>query len=401
MKKNVLIEIVIFLTYALFAFSWVAGSMMSKTITADYGVQGVTAATWSTNAITIAKIIGNLIAAWVMVQLGPKKAFALASLLIIVSVAGVWAGYYPLYVFSRLVMGFGGAFVIVYFGPIVMNYFTPEERPLVNGINSVAFNTGNLLALLFTGALLSGLGAWRNVILVIGAASLVVLLVWLAVSEDFALGDKNAKQAANQQTYTLGDGVKDLFNWMLPFCYSGILFAYIAIFALFPLIPSFAVPGKNLSALMITAGMVGTVVGIIAAKTYPLRIPLIRYCGLIMTVFIAVTILTTNPVIAYCAAFLVGFFMFLPMTAMVTLPQELPGMTPGRVTVVFGMFWSISYIIETIEMFAASQLADKTGDPFKAALFVLVCSISAFVASFFLPETGHKPAKPVAAHAHA
>ena len=54
------------------------------------------------------------------------------------------------------------------------------------------------------------------------------------------------------------------------------------------------------------------------------------------------------------------------------------------------MFWSISYMIETIWMFAASQLADKTGDPFKAALFVLVCSISAFVASFFLPETGHK-----------
>ena len=399
MKKKVLIEIVIFLTYALFAFSWVAGSMMSKTITADFGVQGVTAATWTTNAITIAKIIGNLIAVWVMIQLGPRRAFALASLLIVVSVAGVFAGVYPLYVVSRLVMGFGGAFVIVYFGPIVMNYFTAEERPLVNGINSVAFNTGNLLALLFTGALLSGLGSWRNVIVLIGAASLLVLLAWLAVSEDFALGSKDAKKSAVPETYTLGDGVKDLFNWMLPFCYSGILFAYIAIFALFPLIPSFAVPGKNLSALMITAGMFGTVAGIIAAKTYPLRIPLIRYSGLIMTLFIALMILTTNQAVAYCAAFLAGFFMFLPMTAMVTLPQELPGMTPGRVTVVFGMFWSISYIIETVWMFVASQLADKTGNPFNAAIFVLICSISAFVASFFLPETGHKPAKPVAAHA--
>jgi len=257
------------------------------------------------------------------------------------------------------------------------------------------------LALLFTGALLSGLGSWRNVIMAIAAASLVVLIAWLAVSEDFPLGGKDAKKAAQPETYTLGDGVKDLFNYMLPFCYSGILFAYIAIFALFPLIPSFAVPGKNLSALMITAGMFGTVAGIIAAKTYPLRIPLIRYSGLIMTLFIALMILTTNQMVAYGAAFLAGFFMFLPMTAMVTLPQELPGMTPGRVTVVFGMFWSISYIIETIWMFAASQLADKTGDPFKAAIFVLICSISAFVASFFLPETGHKPAKPVAAHAAA
>jgi MFS family permease len=389
MKKKTLIEIVIFLTYALFAFSWVAGSMMSKSVTADFGVQGVTAATWATNAITIAKVIGNLIAAWFLIRLQPKKAFAFASLLIVAGVFGVWAGNYSIYVFSRLVMGFGGAFVIVYFGPIVMNYFTPEERPLVNGINSIAFNTGNLMALLFTGTLVAWLGSWREVIMAISAVSFLLLVVWMLVSEDFSLSGK-PKGAAVDKPYTLSDGIRDPFNWVLPFTYSGILFAYIAIFTLFPLIPTFAVPGKNLSALMITAGMVGTLAGIIVTKKYPLRVPPIRWCGLAMTGFIAAMIFTTDPTVAYVAAFMSGFFMFLPVTAMLTLPQELPGMTPGRVTVVFGMFWSIAYIIETIWMFAASQLADKTGDPFKAALFVLVCSASAFVASFFLPETGKK-----------
>lgn len=390
MKKKVVIEIVIFVTYALFAMSWVAGSMMSKTITADFGVQGVTAATWATNAITIAKVIGNLIAAWFLIRLQPKKAFALASVLIVAGVAGVLAGSYSLYVLSRLVMGFGGAFVIVYFGPIVMNYFTPEERPLVNGINSIAFNTGNLLALLFTGSMLAGLGNWRNVVVAIACASVLALVVWLFVAEDFSLTGKPKQGGAEEKVYTLGDGIKDPFNWILPFCYSGILFAYIAIFTLFPLIPTFAVPGKNLSALMITAGMVGTLAGIVSAKKYKLRVPPIRWCGLAMTASIAVMISTGDQTIAYVTAFLAGFFMFLPVTAMMTLPQELPGMTPGRVTVVFGMFWSIAYVVETIWMFAASQLADKTGDPFKAALFVLVCSASAFVASFFLPETGKK-----------
>ena len=393
MKKKTLIEIVIFLTYALFAFSWVAGSMMSKAVTADFGVQGVTAATWATNAITIAKVIGNLIAAWFLIRLQPKKAFAFASLLIVAGVFGVWAGNYSIYVLSRLVMGFGGAFVIVYFGPIVMNYFTPEERPLVNAINSIAFNTGNLMALLFTATLLGWLGSWREVIIAISAVSFLILIVWMVVSEDFSLSGK-PKGATADKPYTLGDGIKDPFNWVLPFSYSGILFAYIAIFTLFPLIPTFAVPGKNLSALMITAGMVGTLAGIIVTKKYPLRVPPIRWCGLAMTGFIAAMIFTANPAVAYVAAFMSGFFMFLPVTAMLTLPQELPGMTPGRVTVVFGMFWSIAYVVETIWMFAASQLADKTGDPFKAALFVLVCSASAFIASFFLPETGKK--KPAA-----
>lgn len=394
MTKKHVIESVIFLTYALFAFSWVAGSMLSKNIMADFQVQGVAAATWSTNAITIAKVIGNLIAAWFLAQLQPKKAFALASLLIVAGIAGVWAGSYPIYVFTRLVMGFGGAFVIVYFGPIVMNYFTPEERPLINGINSIAFNTGNLLALLFTSVLLSHLGSWQSVIMTISACSLVLLVIWLAVAEDFPLGNKAQQDQPAAKPYTLKDGLKDSFNWILPLCYSGILFAYISIFALFPLLPSFAVPARNLSALMITAGMVGTFAGIVATKKYPFRVPLIRYSGLVMTLFIALMILTGNPILAYIAAFAAGFFMFLPMTAMMTLPQELPGMTPGRVTVVFGMFWSIAYIVETIWMYAAGLLADKTGNPMMAALFVLVCSASAFLASFFLPETG-KPKQPV------
>ncbi len=143
---------------------------------------------------------------------------------------------------------------------------------------------------------------------------------------------------------------------------------------------------------MIGAGMVGTLAGVIITSKYPLRVPVIRYSGLIMTLFLALMILTSNPYLAYLSAFLAGFFMFLPITAMMTLPQELPGMTPGHVTVVFSMFWSIAYVVETIWMYLASRLADLTGDPFKAAIFVLLCSSSAFLVSFFLPETGKKRA---------
>ncbi|WP_432459884.1 hypothetical protein [Agarivorans sp. QJM3NY_25] len=64
-----------------------------------------------TNAITIAKVIGNLSAAWLLVKMGPKKAFSLALLLIVAGVAGAYESSYPWYVFTRLVMGFGGALI--------------------------------------------------------------------------------------------------------------------------------------------------------------------------------------------------------------------------------------------------------------------------------------------------
>lgn len=389
MNKKHVIEIMIFMTYALFAMSWVAGSMMTKDIMTYYNIEGMAAATWMTNAITIAKIIGNLSAAWLLVKMGPKKAFALASLLIVAGAIGAFASNYPLYVFSRLVMGFGGAFAIVYFNPIVIKYFTAEERPMINGINAAAFNMGNLLAILLTGTLLSTLHSWQNVILAISFASLAVLVGWWLVSDDFSVSSSNGSKT--EQTYTLKDGFKEPVNIWLPIAYSGLLFCYISVFALFPLVPTFAAEAKYLSSIMIGAGMVGTVFGILIVKRYPLRIPVIRYCGLAMTLFAAIMITTSSATIAYGAAFMAGFFMFVPMTALVTLPQELPDMTPARITVIFGMFWSISYMIETVLMYFAGVIADVTGNIALSATFAVVCSSTFFLASFFLPETGKKP----------
>ncbi|MGF1700475.1 MFS transporter [Photobacterium makurazakiensis] len=388
MNKKHGIEFIIFMTYALFAMSWVAGSMMTKDIMAYYSIEGMAAATWMTNAITIAKIIGNLSAAWLLVKMGPKKAFAMASLLIVAGAVGAFASNYPLYVFSRLVMGFGGAFAIVYFNPIVIKYFSAEERPMINGINAAAFNMGNLLAILLTGTLLSTLATWQNVILAISMASLAVLVVWWLISDDFSLSTGNGNE---QAAYTLKDGFKEPVNLWLPIAYSGLLFCYISVFALFPLVPSFAAEAKYLSSIMIGAGMVGTIAGIMIAKRYPMRIPVIRYCGLAMTLFAALMITTSSAPVAYGAAFMAGFFMFVPMTALITLPQELPNMTPARITVVFGMFWSISYMIETGLMYIAGVIADTTGNIALSATFAVVCSSTFFLASFFLPETGKKP----------
>nr|WP_321461783.1 MFS transporter [uncultured Cohaesibacter sp.] len=390
MFRKSVIEIVVFMTYAFFAMSWVAGNMMTKDIMSFYHVEGVTAATWMTNAITIAKIIGNLCAAWFLTKLGPKKAFAFASILIVAGIIGAFVSNYPMYVVTRLIMGFGGAFVIVYMNPVVMNYFSKGELPIVNGINAAAFNTGNLLAILFTGSLLAQLGTWQNVVIGISVVSFVLLVIWMIFSEDFELS--SSKDGKAKKSYGLGDGVKDPVNWFLPFAYSGVLFCYISVFAIFPMVPNFAAEAKYLSSILIAAGMVGTVVGIIVAKRFTTRVPVLRWSGLFMTIFAAIMAFTSNAAIAYSCAFLAGFFMFVPMTSLVTLPYELPGMNPGRIAVVFAMFWSVSYIIETILMYISGRIADATGDIMISAIFAIVCSATLFVASFLLPEPSKQKA---------
>ncbi|WP_250461315.1 MFS transporter [Microbulbifer litoralis] len=383
--KKYLLEILMFSAYALFAASWVSGAILTPSIQSSFGEQGFANATWGSNVITLAKIVGNLAAAMLLMRLGAKRAFALAMVLIAAGGLGALAGDYGNWLLSRLALGLGGALAIVYFNPVVLHYFSAPERPLINGINAAAFNTGNLLALLSTGGLVAWLGSWQSVVALYGVMALALAVLWWLSAEDFSLSGGEDKPP---EKYGLREGVRERFNWWLPLAYCGVLFCYISVFALFPLIDGFAVASNHLSAVMIAAGMVGTAAGIVVVRRYPLRLPVLRYAGLALVIFAALMLASRNPLLAYAAAALAGFFMFLPMTALVTLPQELPGMTPARITVTFAMFWSISYGVETALMYGAGLLADTSGEPALAAYFAVACSASLFVFSFLLPESG-------------
>lgn len=387
--KKYLLEILMFSAYALFAASWVSGAILTPQIQSSFGEAGLANATWGTLMITLAKIAGNLAAAMVLVRLGARRAFTLAMLLIAAGGVGAFAGDYTSWLLSRLALGLGGALAIVYFNPVVLHYFSAEERPLINGINAAAFNTGNLLALLCTGALTAWLGSWESVVGLYGIMMVALALLWWLAAEDFALGGNSAGAAAVAK-YGLREGMREGFNWWLPMAFTGVLTFYIAAFSLFPLIEGFAVASSHLSAVLIAGGMVGTAAGITVTKRFPLRLPVLRYSGLGLVICAVLMLASREPVVAYAAAIMAGFFMFMPMTALMTLPQELPGMTPGRITVTFAMFWSIAYLVATLLIYVAGLLADISGAPAVAAYFAVVCSATMFVFSFLLPESGRR-----------
>ena len=85
-----------------------------------------------------------------------------------------------------------------------------------------------------------------------------------------------------------------------------------------------------------------------------------------------------------------GFFIFFPVTALVTIPHELPNMTGERITVVFSLFYSISYLIATVVLWNFGRLVDiNQGDFTNAFSLITVVSSTFFIGSFFLPETAN------------
>lgn len=389
-SKAIAIECIMFLTYAFFAVNWIAGSTLTNDIMKYFNLTSFASATLISNAITIAKIIGNFMAASILVKLLPKKAIALGSLLIVLgSVIAIFSPTYSIFIAGRFIMGFGGALYIVYFSPMVIHYFDGSRKSTVNAINGVAYNFGSIVAMIVVGPVVAWLVDWQRSMGFFCIISAILFIMWLLVGEDFPINKASNSKESQESKYSIGDALKEKFNWLLPLTYSGLLTLYIVMLTLFPLSGISVIEGKQLSTLVAVGGIIGSLIAIALAKVYHKRLPVIRYSGLLMTALGALLFYTNQPFLAIIAAIGLGTLMFLPVTSLMLIPQELPNMTPSKLTTIMGLFWAIAYIVETVAYFIIGIIIDKSG--YLVALnFTLVLSLTFFIGSFLLPETGKK-----------
>lgn len=378
-----LVEGLAFTSYVLFAMAWVGGTASMNNIMASMHIESYASASLLSGAVTLAKIVGTFAAAYLTLKLGVKYAFLVAALLIVTGIMTPYAPNYELLLVSRFLMGLGGAFMIVYFNPIVMHWFAPEERPVINGLNAVAFNVGTAIVLWGMPSINAISGGWQQSLLVFSIASLVLALLWLLVKFEQAPSHQANTQQDAINSYSYLDGLKDGFNWAYALTYSGLLSFYICLFTFYPQ------AGISQSKWVIGFGIVGTIAGILYSRKQPLRLPIIRLSGLLIFLTVLGLSFGTAPWLQTLCAIVLGFCIFLPVTALVSIPHELPKMTSQKITVIFSLFWSISYLISTLVLWLFGKLVDiNQGSYFASFVLITLLSATVFIGSYFLPETG-------------
>ena len=397
-SNKYLVEALVFLSYVLFAMAWVGGAASMDAIMQSMAVDSLASASFISGAVTLAKIVGTFGAAWLALKFGIKIAFFIASILIVIGLFTPFSPNYEILLLSRFLMGLGGAFMIVYFNPIVMHWFEPDERSVINGLNAVAFNVGTGV-ILWAMADINGLtGGWQMSLALFSIASLLLAFVWLLVrfeqdqehaqKQDTSSNETNEATKANKtldSSYSYRQGLTDKFNWVYALTYSGLLAFYICLFTFYPK------AGISQSKWVIGFGIVGTLAGIIYSKKVLQRLPIIRWSGLMMTISLFGLSFATEPWLQTLSAVVLGFFIFLPVTSLVSIPHELPKMTPQRVTVIFSLFYSISYLVATIILWLFGRLVDlNQGDYTPSLMLISLLSLTFFIGSFWLPETNPK-----------
>lgn len=376
-----IIEAIVFISYVLFAMTWVGGTASMAQIMSSFHVDSMASASFISGAVTLAKIIGTFLAAYIALKVGIKIAFFVSSLLVAIGILTPLASSYDVLLISRFLMGLGGALMIVYFNPIVMKLFTVEDRPVINGFNAVAFNVGTAIILWGMSSINSVTGGWENSLIIFSVASLLMAFLWIFVAYETKQTDDSNNEQVVTDKYSYLDGIKDKFNWSYALCYSGLLAFYICLFTFYPK------AGIVASKWVIGFGIIGTVAGMIYSKYEPKRLPVIRWSGLLQTITIIGLSFSSNEMLQTASAIVLGFVIFFPITALISIPHELPNMTTDKITVVFSLFWSISYLVATLVLWLFGFVVDmNSGSYTEAFVLISIVSTSFFIGSFFLPE---------------
>ncbi len=345
MSLRIIISVMLFLSYMLFAVAWNWGDLYVRSL-------GFSASRTAlmTNAITIAQVVGSLVAANVLLKVGPRWAFTIASGLIVFGGFVAVTDLFPLIFVIRFILGLGGALMVVLLSGIVARLLSGRALQIANGVNSVAFNTGLAVALTF------GVSMNENpTFAVVLAASLsaVLLVLWLFVSRMGLRGAVQAQQATDD-TYSMRDGFRNWFNWVFALAYTGLLSYYIV---------AFTFMDASTIRWVVYAGVIGALTGtLVSARVDDRHKPLIVVvCGALQILAAASVLALADHRLAVLVGVILGLVIFFPMPFFVQLAFIRPKVTPRQIAVTFSIFWAVSYAGSVVFIQLFAWIADATG----------------------------------------
>lgn len=395
-RKGYFMMAVLWLAYVTFAMNWVAGSSLTPQITQTFfgGSVDPLISQLVNYSITTARVFANILAAVILMKLGPKKAAGVAIGLLIMGLVAIYLPNYWAYTAARMVMAVGGSMVIVYMNPVVAHYVTNSKIKLrINAANTVAYNTGAfIVAILFTIFAKQMVANWRLTLTFFASLTLLFFIGWLWKAENFETKDS---ADGNAETYKYKDALKDGFLWRYGLAFASFLTLYVLSLVSFKAIfDQYTLLNGSVTNLLISGfGILGTFAGIAIGNRGFQRKPVLIASGIIMVGTFALALVFANkiPLLSYTLIAISGFAMYIQYPIFLNLPHELKGMTPQRLTIMFGLFWALAYAGQTIATIAWSYILGSAGYTPAMIFFIAVSSIYIFMVATF-PETSEKGA---------
>jgi CP family cyanate transporter-like MFS transporter len=389
-RYRFVIEVLLFLSYFVFGLSWIGYSPFLKEIQSQFRLSYASVGL-VISAVSFAKIFMPLVAGYLALRLGVSRTILIGMVCICASLLTPFSSSFRELLATRVIFGVGGAVVVTLIGPAVMQWFPRGELAIVNGFNYVAVNSGITLSLFVTIPLAERLGR-KTTLVGFAAVSAAITVGWLL----FGKHRRPSRTAPPSASEGYGSVLRMKEAWWLTFAGSGPLCIYLVFNTWLPTYYSTAMAMTKVQAAQLTglANMVGiptAVIGGILTRKAGRRKPFIVLSGLLTGVAAFGLFLTRNVALLSASAVVFGIGLFLWIAPLTTLAMELPGMTPRRLAMLNGFFYSVGYLAAFLAPVITGAMRDRTGSFIPGFVLFAVFSWSLALAGLMLPETG--PAK--------
>ena len=289
----------------------------------------------------------------------------------------------------RGISGMGFLLLFPAIGPLFMQWFRPQELPLVNGIFVATASLGIAVATLAVAPLSESVG-WELTLSGFGAFSLITAITWLlfgkaqafSIPESISLQIKNVWKVVwsrNCLLVAMADAgplalLSVSLGWLPTFYHEahGISLA----------------KGGVLMGLLSLAGLVSLVVSsFLSTRTFRRR-PFLVIPGILITFAGLSVIFFAGSAAIYFAVVVLGIICWFYVPALVTIPMDLYADNPRGVSFVFAALLSFGGIASFVAPPVVGMLVDLTGSFIPGLVIFAVTASSLGIAGAMLPETG-------------
>ncbi len=339
---------------------------------------------------TVFLVPGGLIVA----RLGPRKAIAIGGVLAAVGMLTPLAPSFWTVMVLRLVFGVGASIIFPAISGAVVQWFPKKELPIINGLNLAGQTAGVSLGLFLSVPLAEAVG-WQSVFFIYGALGLGATLAWLLLGRD-----ANAASGQAGQSPPLGEVLRSLRE-RAPLLLAFATIGPNAVFLGFSSwLPSYYHEARGISltqagalvGLMFLVGVVANPLSGVLQARVGLRRPFLALAGVVSPLAALGLVFFESPILIAIAALLLGTCSSLFLTALFTIPMELPGVTQERVPVITAGILTMGNVTTILAPLFVGAMTDALGSYVPSLTILAFCPLTMLIAAIFLPETGPRGA---------
>ena len=322
-------------------------------------------------------------------RIGIRRAFTIGFWLMALMALSPLAPNFGTHLALRLALGVGTALLITATGPLLMRWFKPKEILIMNGFNSAALGLGIALSV-STAALLADAVGWSMALGVFGWTGVAGAIAWGFLARPVEQASPPVAMVTRKELWSV------LSHPVVLLLVAADAGAFIQYNALSSWLPTFFNEVRDIS--LSRAGFISGllpfvgVFAVFAGAFLPSRFGSKKMFFVVPGIFIVLggpgVFLSGNLGVIYASIVVLGIGSWLYIPTLLSLPMELPGMTPEKVAIIWGFIITVSGFCAFLSPLLVGALRDIYGSFTPGFIICAVAAWTLLLAGILMPRVG-------------